>query len=153
MSNYETAETSDESFRKLPFFAALVALGGLADAIYLTIKHFTGGQVPCTILEGCEQVLTSQYAEIFGIPLAIFGAAAYFTAFALAILATFGDRVMWGLFGVQVILMAIFTTWLIYLQGFVIGAYCQFCLISAAVTFTLLTIYMVSIFSRRRALT
>ena len=130
----------------------MVALGGLADAIYLTIKHYTGGQVPCSIVEGCEQVLTSQYAEIFGVPLAVFGAIAYFIAFSLAILATFGDRLMWTLFGVQVVLMAIFTAWLLYLQGFVIEAFCQFCLISAAVTFTLLITFIVSRFSHRKVL-
>ncbi len=129
--------------------AAAVALGGLADAIYLTIKHYTGGQVPCSIIEGCERVLTSQYAEIFGIPLAIFGALAYFTAFSLALLAGFGNRLMWSLFGVQVVIMTIFTAWLIYLQKFVIEAFCQFCLISAAVTFTLFIIYLVSRFSSR----
>lgn len=135
---------------KLPLLAAIVALAGLADAIYLTIKHYTGEQVPCSIVAGCEQVLTSSYAEIAGIPLAIFGAAAYFAAFALAILAAFGNRLMWTLFGVQVILMAIFTAWLVYLQAFVIEAFCQFCLLSAATTLIMLIIYLFSKFSRFR---
>lgn len=135
---------------KLPLLAAFVALCGLADAIYLTIHHYTGTKVPCSIIEGCEQVLSSQYAEIYGIPLAIFGAIAYFSAFSLAILAAFGNRLMWTFFGVQIILMTIFTAWLIYLQGFVIKAFCQFCLISAAITLTLFTIFLVSKFSRSK---
>ncbi len=135
---------------KLPLLAAFVALIGLADAIYLTIKHYTGEQVPCSILEGCEMVLSSSYAEIAGVPLAIFGAVAYFTAFLLAILAAFGNRLTWNLFAIQVSLMAIFTGWLLYLQGYVIEAFCQFCLISAATTFTLFIIYLVSRFSRLR---
>jgi uncharacterized membrane protein len=139
---------TDNTVAKLPLVAAVVALGGVADAIYLTVKHFTGEAVPCSVVEGCEQVLTSSYAEIFGVPLAAFGALAYFTAFSLAILATFGDRRMWSLFGIQVILMAIFTVWLVYLQAFVIEAFCQFCLISAAITLILLTIFLVSRFSR-----
>ncbi len=129
---------------KLSLLAAVVALLGLADAVYLTIKHYTGEKVPCSIIEGCEQVLTSQYAEIFGVPLAIFGAFAYFTAFSLAILAAFGNRLMWMLFGVQVVLMTIFTAWLIYLQGFVIEAFCQFCLISAGITLTLFILFIIS---------
>ncbi len=138
------------SVAKLPLLAAVIALIGLADAIFLTIKHYTGGQVPCSVIEGCEQVLNSQYAEMFGVPLAVFGAIAYFVAFSLALLAAFGDRLMWTLFGVQVILMTIFTAWLIYLQGFVIGAFCQFCLLSAATTLTLFIIYLFSRFSRTR---
>lgn len=139
----ESIRTSN-AVAKLPLLAAVVALCGLADAIYLTIHHYTGKQVPCSIIEGCEQVLTSQYAEIYGVPLAIFGAIAYFSAFSLAILAAFGNRLMWTLFGVQVVLMTIFTAWLIYLQGFVIEAFCQFCLISAVITLTLFVLYLVS---------
>lgn len=135
---------------KLPLFAAIVALIGLGDAIYLTVKHYTGEQVPCSIVAGCEQVLTSSYAEIAGIPLAIFGGAAYFTAFSLALLAAFGNRLMWKLFGIQVILMTIFTAWLIYLQAFVIEAFCQFCLLSAAITLTLLIVFLCSKMNRLR---
>ncbi len=135
---------------KLPLLAAVVALVGIADAVYLTIHHYTGEKVPCSIVAGCEQVLTSSYAEIAGIPLAIFGAAAYFAAFSLAILAAFGNRSMWMLFGVQITIMAIFTVWLIYLQAFVIEAFCQFCLISAAITFTLFIIFLISKFTRLR---
>ena len=141
---------SSNPVAKLPLLAAGVALIGLADAIYLTIKHYTGEQVPCSIVAGCEQVLTSSYAEIAGIPLAIFGAAAYFVAFSLAILAAFGNRSMWKLFGVQVILMTIFTAWLVYLQAFVIEAFCQFCLLSAATTLSLLVIYLCSKWMRLR---
>ncbi len=70
MNDSKTEAQSENTVAKLPFLAAVVALGGLADSIYLTIKHFTGEKVPCSIVEGCEQVLTSSYAEIFGIPLA-----------------------------------------------------------------------------------
>ena len=146
----EFPNNQSNSIAKLPLLAAVVALIGLADAIYLTIKHFTGEKVPCSIVEGCEQVLTSSYAEIAGVPLAIFGAIAYFIAFSLAILAAFGNRSMWTLFGIQISLMAIFTVWLVYLQGFVIEAFCQFCLISAATTFTLFIIYLISRFTRFR---
>jgi uncharacterized membrane protein len=146
-------ETSNSTVAKLPLLAAVVALIGLADAIYLTIHHYTGEKVPCSVVEGCEQVLTSSYAEIAGVPLAIFGAAAYFAAFSLAILAAFGNRSMWTLFGVQVSLMLVFTAWLVYLQAFVIEAYCQFCLLSAATTFTLFIIYLISKFIRFSAKT
>ena len=142
----EIIEKDNNAVAKPPLLAAVVALAGVADAVYLTVKHYTGEKVPCSIVEGCEQVLTSSYAEIAGVPLAAFGALAYFTAFSLAILAAFGNRSMWKIFGVQVVLMAIFTAWLVYLQAFVIEAFCQFCLVSAAITFTLLSIFIVSKF-------
>jgi len=136
---------------KLPVAAAIVALLGLADAIYLTVHHYTATPVPCSITNGCEEVLTSQYAEIGGFPLAGFGALAYFTAFSLALLTVYGDRRMWDLFGILVTVMAIFSGWLIYLQARVIEAFCQFCLISAATTFTLFFIYLASLFLRWRS--
>jgi len=134
------------SVAKFPLLAAVIALIGLADSIYLTIKHYTGEAVPCSVVEGCEQVLTSSYAEVAGFPLAAFGAIAYFIAFALAILAAFGNRLMWRLFGIQVVFMIVFTIWLFYLQAFVIGAFCQFCLLSAATTLVLFLIALISKF-------
>lgn len=60
-SESEFIENQSNVVAKLPLLAAIVALIGLADSIYLTIKHFTGEQVPCSIVEGCEQVLTSSF--------------------------------------------------------------------------------------------
>ena len=68
---------------KFAWAAVVFALIGLGDAVYLTVQHFTDEKVPCSLITGCEQVLTSEYAEISGIPTAAFGAIAYFLAFAL----------------------------------------------------------------------
>jgi len=138
-------ETAGESRgRWIAFAAAFVAVLGLADAVYLTVHHYTATPVPCSIFEGCETVLTSLYAEFAGIPTAAFGALAYFVAFSLAILAAYENRTAWKLFGVQVVIMAAVTCWLIYLQAFVIGAFCQFCLLSAITTFLLLLLFAIS---------
>lgn len=131
---------------KLPLAAAIVALFGLADSVYLTVHHYTAEPVPCSILEGCETVLTSSYAEIGGVPLAALGAAAYFVAFSLALLAAYGDRRMWKLFGAQATVMACVSGWLVYLQGVVIGAFCQFCLLSAISSLTLFILFIVTLF-------
>ena len=147
MNNQEVyVDRNRGGIAKLPAAAAIVALAGLADSVYLTIHHYTAEPVPCSVITGCEQVLTSSYAEMFGIPTAAFGIAAYLTAFVLASLAAFGNRLVWTLFGALVVMMSIFTGWLIYLQGYVIEAFCQFCLISAATTLTLLLIYLASKF-------
>lgn len=131
--------------------ASLTALVGLGDSIYLTIHHLTSEPVPCSVISGCETVLTSAYAEIAGIPLAAFGAAAYFAAFSLAILAYFGNRTMWLLFGLLACGMMAFTGWLLYLQAFVIGAFCQFCLLSAATSLILFITALAGRFWKRPA--
>jgi len=121
-----------------------VALVGLADAIYLTVQHVTGQSVRCTIVSGCSEVLSSTYASFNGIPLALIGAVAYFTVFSLAILAAFGYPFVRRLLAVTVGFMFLTTLWLLYLQAFVIGHFCQFCLLSAVVTTVLTGLVMMA---------
>src|SRR6266511_3379544 len=71
-----------------------LALLGFADSTFLTVKHFSGGIIPCS-LTSCETVLTSSYSEIFGIPLALFGAVYYLSLVVLAIIAIDTDRATW----------------------------------------------------------
>lgn len=128
---------------------ALVSLIGLADAIYLTVQHVTGQSVRCTIVSGCSEVLSSPYATVRGTPLALIGAAAYFTVFSLAILATFGYHFAGKLLTIIVGLMFITTLWLLYLQAFVIHHFCQFCLLSALVTILLVTLVVMTLWRER----
>ena len=120
--------------------AALLSVLGLADAIYLTVEHVTGQSVRCTIVAGCSEVLSSSYAVVAGVPLAAVGGAAYFSVFSLAVLAAFGYRIAGTLLMVMVAAMFLVSLWLIYLQAFVIHAFCQYCLFSAAITFCLLVV-------------
>lgn len=144
MSEQEVPELETPGLRKLPLAAGVIALVGLADSVYLSVKHFTAEPVPCSLVEGCEKVLTSPYAEVAGVPIAAAGALAYFAAFAFAVLAAYGDGRAWKMFGGLVTAMAGFSLWLIFLQAFVIGAFCQFCLISAASSLTLFLIFIAS---------
>jgi uncharacterized membrane protein len=129
--------------KKFYIGAALLSLLGLADALYLTIEHVTGQTVRCTILSGCSEVLSSQYAVVGGIPLAAVGAAAYFTVFSLAILALFGYRFAGKILTPLVVAMFFVSVWLFYLQAFVIRQFCQYCLISAAITTCLLSLVII----------
>jgi uncharacterized membrane protein len=113
---------------------SILSLVGVADALYLSVKHATGQSVRCTVTSGCDQVLMSPYSSFLGIPLAYLGLAAYFVAFSLAVLAAFNYSWSTLLLRLQVALMFLVTLWLLYAQAFLIGHFCQFCLISAAVS-------------------
>jgi len=117
--------------------ASLISLIGLGDALYLTVEHLAGRSVRCTVISGCSEVLSSPYADINGVPLAAIGAIAYFVVFSLGTLAAFGNRWAVKLMVLVVAAMFITTLWLLYLQAFVIRHFCQFCLLSAAVTIAL----------------
>ena len=130
--------------KKLYAVAALLSLVGLADALYLTIEHVTGQSVRCTIISGCSEVLSSPYAVVAGIPLAMIGAGAYFTVFSLATLSAFNYRIAGTLLTVLVVAMFLASLWLIYLQAFVIREFCQYCLLSALITTALLVVVFLS---------
>lgn len=116
---------------------ALIAVAGLADATYLTVAHLAGDTSICGPSRGCSIVLGSAYAHIGQIPTAAFGILGYFGAFSAATLAAFGYAGAGRFLVLTVAAMFAVTLWLLYLQAFVLHAFCPFCLISAAVTFCL----------------
>ena len=130
--------------RKVYAIAALLSLVGLVDALYLTIEHVTGQSVQCTIISGCSEVLSSSYAVVAGIPLAAIGAAAYFSVFSLATLVAFGYQFAKNLLILLVAAMFLMSLWLVYLQAFVIREFCQYCLLSAAITTALLVVVIIA---------
>ena len=131
--------------------AALLSLVGLIDALYLTIQHVTGQSVRCTVTGGCSEVLSSSYATVGPIPLAALGAIAYFTVFSLATLAAFGYTSARRLLAALVAIMCLTSLWLLYVQAFVIEHFCQYCLLSAAITFTLTVIVIIDLILQRQA--
>ncbi|HEY9845319.1 MAG TPA: vitamin K epoxide reductase family protein, partial [Candidatus Caenarcaniphilales bacterium] len=65
-----------------PFIAGIATLGAAGTA-YLTIVKLTGGSAACPT-SGCEQVLSSPYATVLGLPLTLFGCLAYTSMAVLA---------------------------------------------------------------------
>jgi uncharacterized membrane protein len=124
---------------------ALLAFTGMVDALYLSIKR-NAGPVPCHITHGCTDVLTSKYSEIGGIPLSWFGLAFYFTIFSMVIIRLFEDPehpllrlsgLIFYLAGTALIISA----FLVGIQAFILKAFCEYCLLSAALV---LTIFLVA---------
>ena len=132
-----TAPVQEHPRPRLFALAALLSLVGLADSIYLTVTHLTGENVTCLASSGCSEVLSSAYASVGKIPLGAFGALGYFIAFSLATLAAFGYARARILLTVVVAGMLLTTLWLLYVQAFVLHAFCDFCLLSAGLTLTL----------------
>lgn len=117
--------------------AAVVALVGLAESTYLTVLSLTGATAICGGSAGCFQVLGSSYARIGGLPVSGLGALAYFGAFSFATFAAFGYLRARLLFLVTVGAMFAATLWFLYVQAFILHAYCRYCLVSAAIVFLL----------------
>src|SRR6266487_6272357 len=116
-------------------FAAIVALAGLADATYLSVQALTGETLSCGGSPDCFRVLGSSYAKVGGIPVAMLGALAYFSVFTFATFAAFGYARAPKFLALMVGMMFLGTLWLLYVQAFLLHAYCRYCLFSAATTF------------------
>src|SRR5205814_9834968 len=125
-------------FRTILYAAvAIVSVAGLADATYLSVQALTGETLSCGGSPDCFRVLGSAYAKVGGIPVALLGALAYFTVFTFATFAAFGYARA-RIFLIPIIgAMFLATLWFLYVQAFVLHAYCRYCLFSAAITFLL----------------
>jgi uncharacterized membrane protein len=114
---------------------------GMVDALFLSIKR-NAGPIPCHVTHGCTDVLTSKYSEIAGIPLSWFGLAFYLTIFSLAVVKLFEDSdhplnfPLQGIFyltGAGLVVSAL----LVGIQAFILKAFCEYCLLSAALVLTM----------------
>ena len=124
--------------------AAVFCIVGLADATYLTVLALTGEAAACSGQAGCQEVLGSAYARVAGIPVAIFGVAGYFTAFTFATFAAFDYARARKFFALTVAVLFATTLWLLYVQAFVLHAFCRYCLFSAAICFLLMGLVVAS---------
>jgi uncharacterized membrane protein len=116
---------------------ALLALVGLFVALYLWLHALGfGGPLKCGT-GACETVQTSQYAVLFGVPVAFYGVVGYLAILIVALVALRPaallepkwNRLLVGLATVGVL----FTAYLTYLELFVIHAICRWCVGSAGV--------------------
>ncbi len=115
----------------------IIAGLGFADAMFLSVEHYMGVIPPCSI-GGCEQVTTSEYSKIMGIPVAYTGVLYYIAVLVLLVLFVDLKKEIFvkGIFAITTIgfLSSVYFT---VLQAFVIKAFCPYCLFSAG-TSTLL---------------
>lgn len=109
----------------------LISVVGFADATYLTAKHYLDDPVTCSIFKGCETVTGSKYSTLFSIPIALFGVFYYLVISISLILYMEGVNGMLKFLVFATTMGFAATLYLVYLQAFVLNAFCLFCIISA----------------------
>jgi len=111
-----------------------LTLLGLGVSAYLTWIKLTGNTASCGPIGDCESVNNSRYAEIGGVPIALFGALGY-----LALLAVLVVEVRWppisgaarlAAFGVSLV-GTLYSAYLTYIEVAVLRAICPYCVVSA----------------------
>jgi len=136
--------------RRIAVAILVLSLVGFADSAYLTVKHFTGGPLNCSVFHECEKVTTSPYATVGGVPLALLGASYYLVVFLLTM--AYVDLGKSGLlrWTSRLTLVGFLASiYFVYLQLFVIRAICPYCMISAAASTLLFGLGLIVLFGGR----
>jgi uncharacterized membrane protein len=120
--------------RPLPaWLLPLLALAGLIVAAYLAYVEVTLADAVCGLVGNCNTVQQSEYARILNIPIGVLGVLGYVLIFGLWVASRGQTRwTRWALLLVTAGGVA-FSAYLTFLEPFVIGATCVWCLTSAVV--------------------
>ncbi len=122
-----------------PYWLIAASFIGIGDTLYLVYEKLHGVIPGCLILNGCEQVLTSPYSVVFGVPLAYYGLAYYAYMLALAVLLAIDPESKGLRFGTlaYTAIGLLCSIGFELFQYFVIHAMCMYCAISALTTLIL----------------
>ena len=136
-----------------PLMAGIASVGAAVTG-YLTIVKLTGNSTACPT-NGCDLVLSSPYATVFGLPLALFGFFAYASMIVFALIPLLvnsskqtqlrSNLENWTglLLFAGGTAMTIFSGYLMYLLAFKIQVVCLYCVGSALLSATLFTLALI----------
>ncbi|HBB43953.1 MAG TPA: hypothetical protein DCZ83_00995, partial [Candidatus Yonathbacteria bacterium] len=112
-----------------------LALVGFTDSAFLLAKRVSGAPIPCFITSGCDTVSKSPYSVMFGVPLAAWGVLFYLGIGFLALLYMDTKNLLIAkLIPIATTLGFISSAYFIYVQKFLIKAFCIYCILSAIVS-------------------
>lgn len=142
--------------RRSAFFVvlAIVSILGIVNAGYLSLMALSGEAPNCNFIQGCDLVAASPHSKVLGIPLAIFGVFFYTVALGMVGWAFISrTRAALVLLFATATLGFILSLYFLYLQAFVIRAYCEYCLFSLfdATVLFILSGFLLWVFSKRES--
>ena len=120
---------------------ALISLAGLFLGVYLTLYKFgVIGSLVCNV-GSCEKVQSSRWSMFLGLPVATWGIGFYVAMLVLSVAGLQERFASSQRLSLAMLLLSgwglLFTGWLNYLEAFVINAWCEWCLGSAAMVLLL----------------
>jgi uncharacterized membrane protein len=122
--------------RNLRIALGVLSVIGLLDSAYLAYIKLANATASCAGIGDCDAVNSSQYAEIFGIPIALLGAGAYLAMLVLLFMERRGkfwrDQTPLLLF-VLTLIGVLYSAYLTYVEVAILHAICPYCVLSAIV--------------------
>lgn len=125
-----------------PVLITIVLAGvGILDTLYLSYHTVKKTQVKCLFFpqEWCIKVQKSKYSKTFGIPNSFLGLGMYSLMLVLALLFHYGLIATFIPVLVLIGLGFLFSMYFLYVQAFILRAFCTWCVVSA-INFTLLVL-------------
>jgi len=136
---YSYIKGPESIFFAFPHWVIPVAsIVGLIAAGYLSYIEISQSQAVCGPIGDCNRVQESPYAYIFGVlPVGVLGLAGYLLISVAWVTRTFGNKNFRNPASIAIWIMAwfgiIFSIYLTFLEPFIIGATCAWCITSALV--------------------
>lgn len=143
ITNYPSGNT----LRFVAIFVLLMAIFGLGVSSYLSYKEITHGEFgACPIfsevtteegneISGCDAVAQSEYSKLFGVYLGFYGIAYYIFMIMLSIIYLASrNRLVINLIALFSLVGVLMSASFVAIQGFLIGAFCFYCELSALAT-------------------
>lgn len=112
-----------------------LSLVGFTDAAFLLAKRISGAPIPCFITSGCDTVSKSPHSILFGVPLSAWGVLFYLGTGFLALLYMDTKNILVAkLIPIATLFGFLSSLYFMYVQKFLIGAFCVYCILSALVS-------------------
>jgi uncharacterized membrane protein len=120
----------------------ILTLVGLTLATYMAYIELTANPAVCGLIGDCNAVQQSDFAFIVGVPVGVIGVVGYVfmfvTVLGMMLLPTHYQARLVVVLQTLVVGAAVFTIYLTFLEPFVIGAVCAWCLLSSLVVLNLM---------------
>ena len=121
-----------------------MSLLGLAVSSFLFYEYTLSGPIFCPAGVGCDIVRASPYSNFFGIPIPILGVIFYLTMAILSVVHTHElPRKLIKKLQLFIAVVGVgFGTYLTFLEGFVIKAFCFWCVLSFIISVAILLLIL-----------
>lgn len=144
------------STHRIPLAISILGLVGMCISGYLTYVHYEEIKPVCLPSANCDAVLSSPYAQIWGVPISLLGLLMYAFLTGLGFLlwrkrGEWQETISLGIY-TTALSGLLFTLYLYYLEIFEIHDFCTWCIASSLVILVIFMLSLINLFARGRHL-
>jgi uncharacterized membrane protein len=149
-------EPGNNSRARTGIVLSLLVLGliGMGISSYLTYVHYRSVTAVCPFNAKCDVVLSSPYAQMWGVPLSLLGLLMYAALTLMGFWLWRKQTEWWHLIALGTYAVALsgtlFTGYLYYLEIFELHAFCSWCIASSVVIVSILALSLINLFAVTR---